>query len=741
MLYIELGSIKLGHFKLLLLTLSFSISVSKLRTDNCGRPEHILIQGLKENNDVEVTSPQNRSDEESRVINNNSLDTENSTKPSIDNYTAPDRGEIETGDTLASLREEDQEIRGSGEAEGREISPPCEESTHGQTGQLLPDQRSGEALDDGPDGQKDPLSVQGESLDKVYSNETPNLNAQSGDAEKTTVAPSCEEDDLDLSTLSSKLEDLGKPRDNLTNVTNDILNTVTETVLPETVGEWKVKPDQQNTERHLEKEEIANLSNAQTEKSENSSMIATPCENTNTSPTRSLRSRTAKLLSNVTDEENNGQLLLADESLGEEIPPDVKCKDAKLNTVRRTQNLDRSHMKRPHYKREPNIQCQFCKARLKDRESLFDHARLKHSHSTGYSQFVSELREAMKVHCQVCQRVYSRRDQLAVHMKVVHSPSTNVDCPKCGVSVKSEKHLKDHMRRIHNNSGRVFLCHLCPAAFKVQAYLSAHLKYVHTSNQEDAHPCDQCDKTYSTEKYLRNHKMRVHGAKRHECGLCGKAFTTFPNLRRHMLLLHEKKGDKPFSCQTCNRRFSLKANWKDHVNTIHLNTYSLRCALCDMGFRRKKDLQAHEAHAHGSPTRTAPILRTLAPAEGGGPVTVVPVRQNTQPPDQAPAQEGSGEVQYIIATPEMLQAFGIQMAPQDSTVETELMESSEDHQESTTELVDDQTEVQVAGLTASESDPGLTVQTIEETVLSETHRPDLLTNTTISNNVTVSLSH
>lgn len=328
----------------------------------------------------------------------------------------------------------------------------------------------------------------------------------------------------------------------------------------------------------------------------------------------------------------------------------------------------RSRMKRPSYKREPNVPCKLCTARLKDSESLFEHVKIKHGQIDKVHTYLDEIKESLKTQCKICCKFYSRKEQLAVHINTVHKPTTSVKCQDCNLTVKSQRHLQDHIRRIHKNKDRIHLCHLCPASFKVPSYLADHLKYVHTTNSDDAYKCESCGKSYKTEKYLRNHVMRVHGTKKYICHYCKKSFPTHNNLARHVTLLHEKKGVKPFQCGICERRFTLKANLKDHINTLHYNSYSLKCSLCNLGFRRKKDLHTHEAHSHGSSARKVSIGVKRLHSETDREMTVLPFQTTTQTlleledTSQSQGVEGSG-VQYIVATPEILQAFGLQMTP------------------------------------------------------------------------------
>ncbi len=344
---------------------------------------------------------------------------------------------------------------------------------------------------------------------------------------------------------------------------------------------------------------------------------------------------------------------------------------------------DRTHMKRPHYKREQNVKCPFCPAKLKDYHSVFDHAKLKHIEDPKYGTVMRDIKQQMRVVCEVCDKEISNREQLAIHMTTMHQDHAQAKCGICGIVVKSDKHMRGHKLRVHGSrsNSSSYLCHLCPASFKQQSYLTAHIKYVHTTNSGDAYPCDMCDKKYANEKYLYNHKLRVHGAKKYVCKYCSKDFTNMPNLKRHIFLLHERTAEKPHQCSQCGKRFTLKSNLKDHIQTIHRKIYKVRCEVCDAGFRRQKELYSHKLSVHGSgqnvfvipadkrfsrPVAILPMISPkkqveLAPTAAPSVVVADVVEDQAQTEVVDDAEES---VQYIVATPEILKAFGIQLDPE-----------------------------------------------------------------------------
>jgi uncharacterized Zn-finger protein len=80
-----------------------------------------------------------------------------------------------------------------------------------------------------------------------------------------------------------------------------------------------------------------------------------------------------------------------------------------------------------------------------------------------------------------------------------------------------------------------------------------------------------------------------------------------PNLYSKLALkfpyffLQKKKGEKPFSCETCGMAFPKKSALNDHSWT-HKSVKRYNCELCKRGFSRKEFLRNHSCQARQIPT-------------------------------------------------------------------------------------------------------------------------------------------
>lgn len=237
--------------------------------------------------------------------------------------------------------------------------------------------------------------------------------------------------------------------------------------------------------------------------------------------------------------------------------------------------------------------CIYCDLAFRTISGLYMHIQNKHFDVEGVEEYLEEVNSMRKCVCTVCNKRYSSRTQLEIHKRTMHVPQEKAKCSECGIVVKSKAHLKIHMWRSHTARKQNFLCHLCPASFKVQSYLADHLKNVHSNNALDTFSCSDCDFTCSSLKYLRSHMCRVHRGRRYPCPHCQKAFTLAPNMKRHIELVHNTHKTS-YTCPECLKHFSLKSNLKEHINSMHLKRFSFKCSLCEAGFRRRRELDAHQ---------------------------------------------------------------------------------------------------------------------------------------------------
>jgi len=193
--------------------------------------------------------------------------------------------------------------------------------------------------------------------------------------------------------------------------------------------------------------------------------------------------------------------------------------------------------------------------------------------------------------CTQCEKRFATRRYLRMHMNV---HSSKYKCTECGKCFSSNQNLTVH-RRIHSGE-KPFECTVCSKRFINSANLAKHSR-IHSV--EKPYKCHECDKVFSVSFSLTTH-MRVHtGDKPYKCLLCDKSFSISSNLQSHKRHAHSNR--RPYDCRYCGKMF--KGSWelKLHVYT-HMGAKPYSCRYCSECFRQHQHLKAHLLKSHNEGT-------------------------------------------------------------------------------------------------------------------------------------------
>mmetsp|Transcript_9276 Transcript_9276/g.27919 ORF Transcript_9276/g.27919 Transcript_9276/m.27919 type:complete len:498 (+) Transcript_9276:38-1531(+) len=113
--------------------------------------------------------------------------------------------------------------------------------------------------------------------------------------------------------------------------------------------------------------------------------------------------------------------------------------------------------------------------------------------------------------------------------------------------------------------------------------------------------CDFCEKVFK-----RKHDRKRHLASEHDihngtgvavnvCDICGDRFTRKSDVNRHKRSVHDNVG---FVCAKCNRKFSQKTHYINHMNEMHLGMYGFPCRQCETVFDLQSRLERHLRTVH-----------------------------------------------------------------------------------------------------------------------------------------------
>ena len=112
------------------------------------------------------------------------------------------------------------------------------------------------------------------------------------------------------------------------------------------------------------------------------------------------------------------------------------------------------------------------------------------------------------------------------------------------------------------------------------------------SKSDNKVDCPDCDKKFSTEDILENHRLKKHSSTLLKCEFCPKTFK-----RMSVKNDHEKSHTRPFKCSYCGKGFGRKFDLDGHVR-IHTGEKPFTCEICAKGFAMQSGLHMHKKQAH-----------------------------------------------------------------------------------------------------------------------------------------------
>uniref|UniRef100_A0A8D9B9M8 Zinc finger protein 91 n=1 Tax=Cacopsylla melanoneura TaxID=428564 RepID=A0A8D9B9M8_9HEMI len=211
--------------------------------------------------------------------------------------------------------------------------------------------------------------------------------------------------------------------------------------------------------------------------------------------------------------------------------------------------------------------------------------------------------------CEPCNVLYNDCNDLWIHLFSQHIDEP-LYCNLCDKSlasiIKAPSELMKHWRRVHKSTGVDLLseeelrekaaveidgqikfeCLDCNAIMKNFGSLKKHVRESHSG---ETFSCDECSKSFSTKKSLRDHYKKLHrisirssreendmkkrsmvyveGVVKYKCPECGFMVKRFQGLREHIVSVHAEV--KEHVCIVCGSAFGLARRLKTHYIRRH----------------------------------------------------------------------------------------------------------------------------------------------------------------------------
>jgi KRAB domain-containing zinc finger protein len=182
--------------------------------------------------------------------------------------------------------------------------------------------------------------------------------------------------------------------------------------------------------------------------------------------------------------------------------------------------------------------------------------------------------------CDVCNKAYSQQSHLVQH---IHSGARPYICEVCSKVFNQQCHLAQHKLYIMLSALILVMCVIR------RSFGRGILHNINVYSGERPYTCDVCNKAFSQQSYLVQHKL-IHSSERHyTCDVCNMAFNQHSSLTLHK---RTHNGDCPYTCDVCNKAFSLHSNLIRH-QLVHSVERPYICNVCNKAFSQKISLITH----------------------------------------------------------------------------------------------------------------------------------------------------
>lgn len=166
-------------------------------------------------------------------------------------------------------------------------------------------------------------------------------------------------------------------------------------------------------------------------------------------------------------------------------------------------------------------------------------------------------------HCNTCKKSFARAEKLKIHQathltREEREAMKQYQCDYCPKKFIDMSKLKVHRDFKHLKQYK-HICETCGKPFVNSSELNKHVTFSHGERK----PCIICGKNVLN---IENHIKEVHESLPKTCEYCGEVLPNQKKLNKHRYMKHPMHE---YECQICEKIFSDKFFYKQHMNNRH----------------------------------------------------------------------------------------------------------------------------------------------------------------------------